>query len=75
MKKVNGSLGFTLRKAEEEDCGHIVRALVKEPAISDGRIKPGDQIISVSALRIYSRRLLLSFRFHFPTFEIHCAIK
>ena len=49
MKKVNGSLGFTLRKAEEEECGHIVRALVKEPAISDGRIKPGDQIISVSA--------------------------
>lgn len=51
MKKVNGSLGFTLRKAEEEDCcGHIVRALVKEPAISDGRIKPGDQIISVSVV-------------------------
>lgn len=48
MTKVNGSLGFTLRKDEAEERCHIVRALVKEPALSDGRIKPGDQIISVS---------------------------
>lgn len=48
MTKINGSLGFTLRKGEDEDCSHVVRALVKEPAISDGRINPGDRIISVS---------------------------
>lgn len=48
MKKINGSLGFTLRKDEDGDRNHVVRALVKNPAISDGRIKPGDQIISVS---------------------------
>lgn len=48
MIKVNGSLGFTLRKDDEDECSHVVRALVKEPALSDGRIKPGDQIISVS---------------------------
>lgn len=48
MKKINGSLGFTLKKDEHSHRNHTVRALVKEPAISDGRIKPGDQIISVS---------------------------
>lgn len=48
MTKVNGSLGFTLRKEDESILGHYVRSLVKEPAISDGRISPGDKIISVS---------------------------
>ena len=48
MTKVNGSLGFTLRKEDESILGHYVRSLVKEPAISDGRICPGDNIISVS---------------------------
>ena len=48
MTKVNGSLGFTLRKEDESVLGHYVRSLVKEPAISDGRISPGDKIISVS---------------------------
>ncbi|XP_065213778.1 uncharacterized protein LOC135840945 [Planococcus citri] len=48
MKKINGSLGFTLRKDEDGLRSHIVRALVKKPAICDGRIKPGDQIISVN---------------------------
>ena len=50
MTKVNGSLGFTLRKEDESILGHYVRSLVKEPAISDGRICPGDKIISVSWL-------------------------
>lgn len=48
MKKINGSLGFTLRKAEDGHRNHTVRALVKKPAIFDGRIKPGDEIITVS---------------------------
>ncbi len=47
MTKVNGSLGFTLRKEDESILGHYIRSLVKEPAISDGRILPGDKIISV----------------------------
>lgn len=47
MTKVNGSLGFTLRKEDESILGHYIRSLVKEPAISDGRICPGDKIISV----------------------------
>jgi hypothetical protein len=48
MSKVGGSLGFTLRKEDESILGHYVRSLVKEAAISDGRIKPGDKIISVN---------------------------
>ncbi|XP_075221536.1 uncharacterized protein LOC142324565 isoform X2 [Lycorma delicatula] len=48
MTKVNGSLGFTLRKEDESVLGHYVRALVREPALSDGRIKPGDKIVAVN---------------------------
>lgn len=47
MNKVSGSLGFTLRKADSSALGHYVRALVREPALSDGRIQPGDKIIAV----------------------------
>jgi C-terminal processing protease CtpA/Prc len=47
MTKVGGSLGFTLRKADSSALGHYVRALVREPALSDGRIQPGDKIIAV----------------------------
>lgn len=48
MTKVNGSLGFTLRKEDHSALGHYVRALVREPALSDGRIQPGDRIVAVS---------------------------
>ncbi|XP_015589513.1 uncharacterized protein LOC107265049 isoform X2 [Cephus cinctus] len=47
MTKVAGSLGFTLRKADSSALGHYVRALVREPALSDGRIQPGDKIVAV----------------------------
>lgn len=52
LKKVNGSLGFTLRKEDESVLGHYVRALVREPALSDGRILPGDKIVSVNGVDI-----------------------
>ncbi|OXA60375.1 uncharacterized protein LOC110842661 isoform X2 [Folsomia candida] len=48
LEKVCGSLGFTLRQEDTSILGHYVRALVKEPALSDGRIQPGDKIISVN---------------------------
>lgn len=53
MTKVNGSLGFTLRREDDSVLGHYVRSLVKEPAISDGRICPGDKIISVRKILSY----------------------
>lgn len=53
MVKQQGSLGFTLRKEDESVLGHYVRALVREPATTDGRIKPGDKIIAVSVRKVY----------------------
>ena len=49
MVKQQGSLGFTLRKEDESVLGHYVRALVREPATTDTRIKPGDKIVAVSS--------------------------
>lgn len=48
LVKQQGSLGFTLHKEDESVLGHYVRALVREPATTDGRIKPGDRIVAVS---------------------------
>lgn len=55
MVKQQGSLGFTLRKEDESVLGHYVRALVREPATTDGRIKPGDKILAVSNCNLYFR--------------------
>lgn len=48
MVKEQGSLGFTLRKEDESVLGHCVRALVRQPATTDGRIRPGDKIVAVN---------------------------
>ena len=48
LSKVNGSLGFTLRKQDNSILGHTIKSLVKEPALSDGRIRPGDKLLSVN---------------------------
>jgi len=47
LEKLNGSLGFTLKQEDNSVLGHYVRALVKNPALSDGRVQPGDRIVSV----------------------------
>ena len=44
---MNGSLGFTLCQTDDSTVlRHTIKALVKEPALSDGRIRPGDKLIS-----------------------------
>lgn len=54
MVKQQGSLGFTLQKEDESVLGHYVRALVREPATTDGRINAGDKIIAVNDVAITS---------------------
>lgn len=63
LTKIQGSLGFTLRKEDDSALGHYVRALVREPALSDGRIRAGDKIIAVRFLTVppFSRCLKFNF--------------
>lgn len=68
LTKIQGSLGFTLRKEDDSALGHYVRALVREPALSDGRIRAGDKIIAVSTIYFYSSEQLLSLN---ALFSIH----
>lgn len=52
LVKQQGSLGFTLQKEDESVLGHYVRALVREPATTDGRIRAGDKIVAVNDILI-----------------------
>ncbi|XP_067136231.1 tyrosine-protein phosphatase non-receptor type 13-like [Centruroides vittatus] len=51
IEKHEGSLGFTVLKREQCEStypGLFVKDLIREPAKSDGRIQPGDQILQVN---------------------------
>jgi len=63
LTKVNGSLGFTLRQTDDTVLKHTIKALVKEPAISDGRIRPGDKLLSCNGVDLsgFSHQELITF--------------
>ncbi|KAG8193986.1 hypothetical protein JTE90_013680 [Oedothorax gibbosus] len=52
--KRGGSLGFTIFRKEAafegDQDGIFVKALIREPAVSDGRIQPGDKILEVNGV-------------------------
>ncbi|XP_019761715.1 uncharacterized protein LOC109538776 isoform X1 [Dendroctonus ponderosae] len=53
LTKIRGTLGFTLRKEDDSALGHYVRDLLREPALTDGRLKAGDRIIAVNDVEIF----------------------
>ena len=52
LRKVNGSLGFSLYSQTDDSTllRHSVKALVKEPALSDGRIRAGDKLVAANGI-------------------------
>jgi len=59
LVKVNGSLGFSLCRsssssehAESSPLRHTVKALSREPAASDGRIRPGDKLVEANGVSL-----------------------
>jgi len=54
LTKVCGSLGFTLRQLDDTVLKHTIKALVKEPALSDGRLQPGDKLLAANGVELAS---------------------
>jgi len=54
LTKVCGSLGFTLRQLDDTVLKHTIKALVKEPALSDGRIQSGDKLLAANGVELAS---------------------
>ena len=48
LQKVNNTLGLSLRRTDDTVLGHTIRAKVREPAISDPRVRVGDKLLQVS---------------------------
>ncbi len=66
LVKVRGSLGFSLNKDDAREHSvlrHSVKALLREPALTDGRIRPGDKLISANGTSCdgFSHQELVSF--------------
>lgn len=45
VKSEKGSLGFTLTKGNDHGC--YIHDIVQDPAKGDGRLRPGDRMITV----------------------------
>ena len=77
LKKVNGSLGFTLRQTDDTVLKHTIKALVKDPAISDGRIKPGDKLLTCNGVDLsnFSHQEQIGERISSELFEEMCIPK
>lgn len=54
LTKVSGSLGFTLRQLDDTVLKHTIKALVKDPALSDGRLKAGDKLLAANGVELAS---------------------
>ncbi|GAB6021513.1 phosphatase, non-receptor type [Chamberlinius hualienensis] len=54
LEKIGGGLGFTLINSSsfQPAGGHYIKDLVKDPSLSDGRLKPGDQILMVNDIEL-----------------------
>ena len=50
MKPEGGGLGFTVAGGASTTGGCFVKAIVQDPALSDGRLKPGDQLLQVTKI-------------------------
>lgn len=61
LRKINGSLGFTITKVDQE--GFFVKELTKEPAILEPRISAWDKILQVNGVDLgpMSRNDAISF--------------
>ena len=47
QKSPGGGLGFTVVGGVSTTGGCYVRAVLQDPALSDGRLRPGDRLIQV----------------------------
>ena len=57
-KSETGGLGFTVAGGATTTGGCYVKAVVLEPALSDGRLRPGDKLIRVQFFLTRSKHAL-----------------
>lgn len=54
LTKVNGSLGFSLQSTDDTVLKHSIKGIVRDPAMSDGRLEVGDKLISANGVDLSS---------------------
>jgi len=54
LTKVNGSLGFSLHSTDDNVLNHTIKAIVRDPAMSDGRLEAGDKLVSANGVDLSS---------------------